>query len=192
VSEDADAWDERYRAQEAMPGQGPAAFLAENVGLLPDRGKVLDIAMGTGSNALFLAERGYEVTGIDISAVAVERAGREARERGLRLNAICADLRSYRLRPRSFDVVLVFYYLQRDLCPQIAGALSAGGVLVFETFTTEQRQFGWGPAKDDHLLRPGELRGLFPGLEELAFKEGVVQSERGKRAVAGLIARRRG
>ena len=148
--------------------------------------------MGTGSNALFLAERGYEVTGIDISAVAVERARREAQERGLWLNAVCADLRSYKVPPRFFDVVLVFYYLQRDLCPQIAGALSAGGVLVFETFTTEQRQFGWGPAKDEHLLRPGELRGLFPGLEELVFKEGVEESDRGRKAVAGLIARRMG
>ena len=61
---------------------------------------------------------------------------------------------------------------------------------MFESFTTEQRRFGWGPQREEHLLRPGELRSLFPGLETLEYREGVVESERGTKAVAGLVARK--
>jgi tellurite methyltransferase len=183
-------WDERYRTQEAVPERGPAGFLVENLHLLPPRGDVLDIAMGSGRNALFLAARGYEVTGIDISPVAIERCREEAACLGLHLEAARADLASYRLPESAFDVILNFYYLQRDLCPRIAEALRPGGLLVFETFTTEQRRHGWGPTQDDHLLRPAELRSLFPGLEQLVYREGIAESERGQKHVAGLLARR--
>lgn len=185
-------WDERYRTQEAVPERGPAGFLVENLHLLPPAGAVLDIAMGSGRNALFLAARGYEVTGIDVSPVAAERCREEAARLGLHISAICADLTSYRLPESAFDVILNFYYLQRDLCPRIEEALRPGGLLVFETFTTKQRRHGWGPTQDEHLLRPGELLALFPGLEQLVYREGIAESERGKKHVAGLVARRPG
>ena len=184
-------WDERYRREEAVPERGPSAFLVEHVALLPGAGRVLDAAMGTGRNALYLASLGYEVTGIDISPVAVERCRSEARRLGLRLEAICADLESYALPAAAFDVVLDFYYLQRDLCPRLVEALRPGGLLVFETFTLEQRRFGWGPQQEEFLLRPGELPELFPGLEALVYREGVVEeSERGPKAVASLVGRK--
>ncbi|MDO8616973.1 MAG: class I SAM-dependent methyltransferase [Dehalococcoidia bacterium] len=191
MSEDtAASWDDRYRTQEAVPERGPAPFLVENIGLLPRRGHVLDAAMGAGRNALFLAEKGYTVTGIDISPVAVERCRTEARlRRGVSIEAVCADLESYPLPGGAFDIVLVFYYLQRDLCPRLAAALRPAGILVFETFTTAQRACGWGPTRDDHLLLPGELRTLFPGTDELLYREGTVPSERGPKAVASLVAR---
>lgn len=192
INDTAAFWDERYRTQEAVPERGPAAFLVENLGLLPPRGDVLDIAMGSGRNALFLAARGYEVTGIDISPVAAERCREQAARLGLHISVICADLTSYRLPEAAFDVILNFYYLQRDLCPRIEKMLRPGGLLVFETFTTEQRRQGWGPTQDGHLLRPGELPSLFPGLEQLLYREGIAESERGKKHVAGLVARRPG
>ena len=183
-------WDERYRTQEAVPERGPASFLVESLHLLPPGGAVLDIATGSGRNALFLAARGYEVTGIDISPVAIERCREEAARLGRQVRAICADLASYRLPGSAFDVVLNFYYLQRELCPRIETMLRPGGLLVFETFTTEQRRHGWGPTQDEHLLRPGELPSLFPGLEQIVYREGIAESERGKKHVAGLVARR--
>jgi SAM-dependent methyltransferase len=186
-------WDERYRSEEAVPERGPASFLMEHRHLLPASGRALDVAMGTGRNALYLASLGYEVTGIDISGVAVERCRREAAKRGLRVETVQADLESYRLPEAAYDVVIDFYYLQRDLAPQIEAALRPGGVLVFESFTTEQRRFGWGPQQEEFLLRPGELRSLFPALEELAHREAAVESEsgRGMKAVAGLVGRAR-
>ena len=185
-------WDERYRTEEAVPERGPAQFLVEHRDLLPRRrrGRALDVAMGTGRNALYLASLGYEVTGIDVSGVAVERCRSEAAHRGLRVDAVQADLEAYELPPAAYDIVIDFYYLQRELTPALAAALRPGGVLVFESFTTEQRRFGWGPQQDEFLLRPGELRSLFPALEVLAYREGVVESDRGKKAVAGLVARK--
>ena len=185
-------WDERYRSEEAAPERGPTDFLVEHRRLLPPQEKALDVAMGSGRNALYLASLGYEVTGIDVSGVAVERCRAEAGRRGRRVEAVQADLESYQLPREAYDVVIDFYYLQRDLAPALVAALRPGGVLVFESFTTEQRRFGWGPMQDDFLLRPGELRSLFAGLEELVYREGLVESQsgRGTKAVAGLVARK--
>ncbi len=191
VKEDIAAyWDQRYRSQDAGI-RAPAEFLIENLALLPPRGRVLDVAMGTGRHALFLASRGYEVTGVDISPVAVQRCQEEASRLGLRVEAICADLTAWPWPASAFDIVLDFYFLQRDLCPRIASALRPGGVLVFETFTTGQRQFGWGPAEDNFLLRPGELPTLFPTLHVIRYREAIVpEGDRGPKAVASLIARK--
>ncbi len=186
----AESWDERYRQGEAGPEREPARFLLEHMDLLPAGGSALDVAMGTGRNALYLASLGYEVTGIDISPVAVERFRAEAERRGLRVEAVCADLASYELPREAYEIVLDFYYLQRELSPRLVEALRPGGVLVFETFTVEQRRFGWGPQQREFLLRPGELRELFGELEVLVYREGVVDSERGPKAVAGLVGRR--
>ncbi len=183
-------WDERYRREEAVPERGPAAFLVEYRRLLPPGGAALDVAMGTGRNALYLASLGYEVAGIDLSGVAVARCREEAVRLGLRVEAVRADLEANELPQAAYDVVIDFYYLQRDLAPQLEAALRPGGILVFESFTTEQRRFGWGPQREEHLLRPGELRSLFPGLEVLAYDEGLVESERGTKAVAGLVAKK--
>lgn len=194
VSDDAArVWDERYRDTSATGKRGPAQWLVNNVGLLPERGRVLDIAMGTGRNGLFLAERGYDVIGIDVSEVAVRQCQAEARRRGLSMEMIVASLETFALPPDAFDVILNFYYLQRDLVPAISTALRPSGVLVFETFTSEQRRFQWGPTSQDHLLKPSELPALFPGLDTLAYREEVVERESrpGSKAIASLVARRR-
>jgi len=150
------------------------------------------VAMGTGRHALFLAGRGYEVTGVDISPVAVQRCLEEASRLGVRIEAICADLMSWQWPSSAFDIVLDFYFLQRDLCPRMAAALRPGGILVFETFTTDQRQFGWGPTEDGFLLRPGELPALFPTLHVVRYREAIVtEDDRGPKAVASLLARKR-
>lgn len=192
VKEDiAGYWDERYRGrgEEERP---PADFLVRHADLLPGSGRALDVAMGTGRNALYLASRGYEVTGIDISPLAVERCQEEAQRRGLRIETICANLESYPLLEETYGVVVNLYYLQRELCPRLVEALRPGGVLMFETFTIEQPRFGWGPREEEFLLRPGELRELFPELEVLTYRESIEEEgERGMKAVAGLVGRKR-
>jgi SAM-dependent methyltransferase len=184
-------WDEKYRERQALPERGPSQFLVENAGLLPEGGRALDVAMGSGRNAVYLASLGFEVTGVEISPVGCEQALEAARETGVRIEAVCADLETWDVPVAAFDAVINFNYLQRDLCPRLAAALKPGGVLVFETFTVEQRQFGWGPKHDAFLLRPGELRELFPELEALVYREETRGTVRGMRAAAGLVALRR-
>ena len=189
MQDTAKEWDERYRQGRTMPDE-PAALLVENLSLLPKGGKALDIAMGTGRNALYLASLGFRVTGIDLSAVAVEKCRQKAERLGLPIEALVADLEHYPLPTEEYALIVNFYYFQRSLAPQIAAALKPGGVLVFESFTIDQLQFGWGPKSPDHLLRPGELRDMFPGLETLLYHEGIVQGDRGPKAVARLIGRK--
>jgi SAM-dependent methyltransferase len=183
-------WDERYRQGRTMPDE-PAALLVENLSLLPKGGKALDIAMGTGRNALYLASLGFRVTGVDVSAVAVEKCREKAERLGLPIEALVADLERSPLPSNEYDLIVNFYYLQRSLTAQIVAALRTGGVLVFESFTIDQLQFGWGPKSPDHLLRPGELREMFAEMEPLLYHEGVVQGDRGPKAVASLIGRKR-
>jgi tellurite methyltransferase len=185
-------WNERYSDTNATPNRGPARWLVDNLALLPTQGRVLDIAMGTGRNSLFIAERGYDVIGIDVSAVAARRCHAEAARRGVNVETIVASLENFAIARAAFDVILNFYYLQRGLIPAISAALLPGGVLVFETFTADQKQFQWGPASEHHLLKPSELRTLFPELQTLAYRETVVEreSERGSKAIASLVARK--
>jgi tellurite methyltransferase len=186
----ANEWDERYRQGRTMPDE-PAALLVENLSLLPKGGKALDIAMGTGRNALYLASLGFRVTGVDVSAVAVDKCREKAERLGLPIEALVADLERSPLPSNEYDLIVNFYYFQRSLAPQIVAALKPGGVLVFESFTIDQLQFGWGPKSPDHLLHSGELREMFAGLETLLYHEGVAQGDRGPKAVASLMGRKR-
>lgn len=181
-------WDQRC-LREASPRE-PSPLLVENAHLLPTVGRALDVAMGAGRHALFLAARGLEVIGVDISPVAVEMCRREAARRGLPITAICADITTYPIPQEAFDVVLDFYFLERELCPLLEGALRPGGLLFFETFTTVQLTLGWGPRNPHYLLHPGELPSLFPHLEPLLYREGLVHYGPRPRAIASLIARR--
>jgi hypothetical protein len=83
---------------------------------------------------------------------------------------------------------LVFRYLHRPLIPAIARVLAPGGLLIYETFTTEQRSLGTGPRNPDYLLEPGELPDLFSELELLDHWEGL-SGEIENAQVARIIAR---
>ena len=184
----ASIWDEKYRQ-----GEGPlepADLLVQYRHLLPEGGQALDVAMGIGRNALHLASLGFQVTGIDVSSVAVERCRAKAEQRNLTIETIVADLENFRLLSCTYDLLVNFYYLDRALAQQMVGALRPDGVLVFETFTVDQERFGWGPDRQEYLLQPGELKRLFVDLETLHYDEGVKESDRGHKAIASLIARK--
>jgi hypothetical protein len=72
---------------------------------------------------------------------------------------------------------------------ELAAALAPGGLLLYETFTVHQRELGYGPSRDEFLLQPGELPGLFPALEVSHHWEGRIESPR-EAHVAQLVARR--
>ncbi len=185
TSPDAAKWNERYQASVEAAFERPRDFLVEQAELLPDRGLALDLAMGLGGNAGFLIERGLRVTGVDVSEVAVRRA----KARWPQLQAAVIDLAVQRWPRCSFDVILNFYYCQRDLWPQFRSMLKPGGVLIMETLTikTLQTRPDYNP---DYLLAPGELRRAFADWEVLVYREGWTDTGRSSpRAVASLAAR---
>jgi len=162
----------------------PAQFLVDNVELLP-KGRVLDVAMGAGRNAIYLARMGFEVEGIDISAEAVNNALESARKVGVAIRARIADLeKSYHIEKGAYDVIICFNYLQRSLIPQIKDGLRKGGMVVYETFIVDQAQFG-KPKNPDYLLKHNELLDMFRDFRCLRYREGIIES---RKAVAGMIA----
>lgn len=183
--EDAIRWNERYRTNHAGDLQVPRPFLTEHVYLLPGSGLALDVAMGAGKNTAALLERGYRVIGVDISSTAVLRAKRSFPQ----LWAVIADLTQFHFPTHTFDLILNFYYLQRDLWPEFRRILKPGGILVFETLTRQMTEI-CPDISAPFLLEEGELRKAFQDWEILVYHEGWVSSENGKqKSIASLIAR---
>lgn len=178
-------WDSRYKTEEYIFGREPTAFLKEHIDLLP-KGKALDVATGEGRNAVFLAKNGFEVDCCDVSAVAIEKAKNLAKENNVRINAFVADLKDYKLPKNSYDAITCFYYLQRDLIPQIKDSLKAGGMIMYETFTVENAERGFdGPKNKEYLLKPNELLYFFMDFKIIYYRELVLDD---KKAIASLIA----
>ena len=141
--------------------------------------------MGRGRHALMLAERGFTVFGVDVRLDVLQDAASSAHAAKRRLRVWCADLTDYPLPTDCFELVVVTRYLQRELFPALRASLAPGGTILYETFTEAQRALGRGPTSPDHLLRVGELKTRFAGLDVLFYEE-VVEPE----AVARLVARR--
>ncbi len=165
-------------------GLEPARLLVENVELLP-KGRALDVAMGAGQNAIFLAKMGFDVEGVDISPEAVNTALSSARNAGVTIRVQVADLEgNYHVEKGVYDVIICFNYLQRSLIPQIKDGLRKGGIVVYETFIVDQTQFG-KPRNTEYLLKHNELLNMFRNFRCLYYREGIVES---RKAVASIIA----
>jgi SAM-dependent methyltransferase len=157
-------------------------------------GPLVDLACGSGRHALAAARAGLPVLGFDRCRESLRALREAAGAASPRLLGACADLETGRgipVRPMSCGAILVFRFLFRPLAPALEEALAPGGLLLYETFTTEQRALGHGPANPAFLLRPGELRELFPRLRVLAHWEGTTAGER-PQALARLAAQKRG
>lgn len=162
----------------------PAQFLVENIELLP-KGRALDLAMGAGRNAIYLAKMGFEVEGVDISPEAVRSAQESARKVGVTIRAQTANLESnYRIKEGAYDVIICFNYLQRSLISQIKGGLRKGGMVLYETFIVDQTRFG-KPTNPDYLLKHNELLDMFRDFRCLRYREGIMP---GPKAIASIIA----
>ena len=155
-------------------------------------GPVLDLACGRGRHTLASAQSGLTAIGLDRNAEALQALTRDAQATGLPVHCIRSDMESdagFPLRPGSLGGVLVFRYLWRPACAQIAALLKPGGWLLYETFTVRQRQWNQGPRNPDYLLEEGELPQLFPQLQVQEFKETPGTPEQ-PTALASLLAQR--
>jgi 2-polyprenyl-3-methyl-5-hydroxy-6-metoxy-1,4-benzoquinol methylase len=181
-------WDKRYD-QESDVSKEPSLFLKQQVHELP-RGMALDLAMGTGRNAIFLAENGYVVDGIDSSEVAIEKVRSFAQRESLPINAKHANLTNYQILENTYDVILNFYFLERSLFPHIMKGLKQGGMLLFETYTIEQPEYG-RPHNPAYLLKPNELLQSFMELHIIYYHERIDKQKGGTKAIASLLAQKR-
>ncbi|MCP3977706.1 MAG: methyltransferase domain-containing protein [bacterium] len=173
-------------------GITPSSFLVENYDLLR-KGLVLDVAMGEGRNAIYLATRGFDVDGVDVNPKAVAAARAAARRLGAPIRALVGNCEdgTYEIPFSSHDSIIVFNYLHRPLFDGIKNGVVPGGVVIYQTFTKEQTRFG-RPKNPDYLLDPAELKSIFADWEILRYREfiGPARSRGEMRAVAGIVARK--
>ncbi len=174
-----------------MTAQSAAGLLLDHLELLVDLDRslpVLDLACGTGRNGLALAEHGISVVFADRSAADLEVIGQRLAEGELPGRVWQVDLEQPGIDPfaeKCFAAILGFNYLHRPLFPAIQKAVMPGGLVVYETFTLEQRQFG-RPKNPDFLLQPGELAALFHDWEIIFQFEGVGKYP--DRGIAQIVA----
>jgi len=151
---------------------------------------ILDLACGDGHNGMYLASKGFPVILADRSEEALQQASHSAGSLEIPVEIRLIDLEQESINPlenQMFSAILVFRYLHRPLIPCIRKSLRKDGILVYETFTVEQVQFG-KPKNPDHLLKPGELLSWFRDWEVIYTFEGVVGEP--PKAIAQLVCRK--
>ncbi|MFT5113495.1 MAG: tellurite methyltransferase [Parasphingorhabdus sp.] len=164
MHEDIQRWNKKFAGREISTAPDPDDCLIDNL-YLPGIGDALDIASGSGQNAIYLAQKGLNVTAIDGSETGMQLAEGLADNCGVAINRIVTDLDNYQLIG-SFDLIIVLHYLNRDLFRQIPTHLKPGGVLVAKTFNEDFLQ-GRPSFNPDFVLKPDELLTLFSGLDVL-------------------------
>ena len=181
-------WNQKYREN---PGAWlePDPFLAWAFSgyiqpLFPRGGSALDLAGGAGRHSIWLAKQGWDVTLIDISETGVELAQQNAGPLAPHIHCVIDDLTQFQATQTQFDVVMGFFYLERDIFPAILQAVRPGGLLLYKTYTIDQLKLAGGPKEPSHLLLPGEILRLASGMRVLHYGETVAE-----KATAEIVAR---
>ncbi|HZU27115.1 MAG TPA: methyltransferase domain-containing protein [Bryobacteraceae bacterium] len=181
-------WDARYRAREREEDfvERPSSLVVSALGSVTP-GRVLDLACGTGRNAIWLAQHGWRVTAVDGSQAAITALLARAAREGVAVETRVADLGSgeFQVEPNAWDAILDCYYLQRDLFPGIRNGVRPEGLALAIVHIVEP-----GEAPSYKNAARGELRGFFEDWEILHYYEGAPADEAHRRAVAQIVARR--
>lgn len=187
---DREKWDERYASGAYEGRRYPTQLLTDWIDDLP-KGRALDVACGAGRNSLYLAEHGYAVDAIDISAVALERARSSAAERGLDVNWIEMDLETEKVPSDHYDLIVIVRYTHPTLVADLIGQLADGGFLLCEEHLLTHCDVV-GPTSAAFRTRPNELLGLSTGLRVIYYHEGLVEDPDGRTAALAQLIGCRG
>ena len=178
---DRDDWNARYSGAELLWKAEPNRFLVEEIaGLQP--GRALDVACGEGRNAVWLAGRGWRVTGVDFSDVALSKARRLADDRAASVDWVNADLADWDPPEDVFDLVIVFYLQlpeaeRHRVYGRMAGGLVSGGTMLVVGHDSENLTGGYGGPQDPRFLFSAQdVAGDLPGLK-------IVKAEQVRRPV---------
>jgi SAM-dependent methyltransferase len=195
-------WEARFRVPDYAFGKEPNYFLASCKPLLPRSGKALAVADGEGRNGVWLAEQGLDVLSVDFSPSAQLKGEALARERGVNIAFLRADVHGWAYPEATFDVVVeIFTQFSEpaDRDRKWAGmrkALKPGGLLIIQGYTPKQLQYGTGgPKQVENLYTRALLEGAFGDFRDLTIVEQELEiyegtSHGGMSAVINLTARK--
>lgn len=172
-------WNDKYRNSSRVAAMRPPEFLIshadEVLRMIPDHPHVLDLAAGAGRNSVFLAERGCRVLAVDFALEGLRNCVRQAAMKGLQVQAVAVDLKTFAFPTDKYDLLVNFFFLQREIFPAMVNALNPGGILVFETYTSHYQAVRKEHSMQrEYLLEPGELQASFPGLTTVFHEETAV------------------
>lgn len=163
-------WDKRYEEREFVWSIEPNRFVeAELQDVSP--GEALDLASGEGRNALWLAERGWQVMAVDFSAVGMEKAQRRAEAQGLEVNWVLEDVLHFEPERGAFDLVLWSYlhlpeHERRLVVAKAREAVAPGGTLLFVAHDLSNLEHGYGgPQSAEVLCTPQDVVADLPGFD---------------------------
>jgi SAM-dependent methyltransferase len=194
---DQQQWDEAYASTELVWTAEANRFVVEELAGLP-AGHALDLGSGEGRNAIWLAERGWQVTAVDFSAVGLAKAAKLAARRGVTgVRWVGADLREYQPGPAAYDLVLLAYvHLPPDefgaLLQRAASALAPGGTLLVVGHDVDNIAHGHGGPQDPRILhRVQDVVAALPGLtiERAGQARRPVPTGDGERAAIDTVVR---
>jgi SAM-dependent methyltransferase len=191
-------WDRRYAGSELVWTAQPNRFLvAETTGLTP--GRALDLACGEGRNAIWLAEQGWSVTGVDFSGVALAKAAQLAAARGVAVEWVEADLLGYEPEPAAYDLVVVLYLQiaaagRGTVLRTAAAAVAPGGALLVVAHDSSNLEHGYGGPRDPAVLYgsddvAGDLEPTGLELERAEVVHRPVETPDGERTALDLLVR---
>ncbi|MFT5505783.1 MAG: tellurite methyltransferase [Gammaproteobacteria bacterium] len=185
---DRDKWNHRY-ANDSQRKSNPVSLLEA---WLPKVkvGRALDVACGSGRNSLFIAEAGFEVDGIDISAEGLKIAKARSDQKNLAINWIESDLDQAYPFDDCYDLIVVLWYVNLPLIVQLAHQLTLGGYLICEEHLQSDGQL-IGPTNDAFRVAPNALKVAAGHLEILHYDESIRPTEEKQYlASAQLVARK--
>ncbi len=194
---DRDKWNARYLAGAYEERTHPSALLEHWAGRLQVTGlvpKAIDLACGSGRNALFLARRGWRVDAVDISPVALARLRAAAEAENLPVNCVERDLEPASsaldgFANRNYDLALSMRYTDVPLVGALPRVITPGGHLIAEMHLITEKTVA-GPRNPRFRVTPGELRKAGAALELLYYHEGLVTDPDGRTvALAQLVGR---
>jgi len=178
-------WDQRYSSDSYAYGTKPNDFLMELSGKLPG-GKVLCLAEGEGRNAVWLAEKGYQVTAVDASDIGLQKADKLAKERGVEITTVHADLADYDIGTQQWDAIIsIFCHLPPDLRQDVhrrcVKGLRDNGMILLEAYTPLQLEYKTGGAPVAEMMMDMQSLGSeLIGLEFLHLQECVREIHEGE------------
>jgi SAM-dependent methyltransferase len=184
-------WDERFESGAYPQDPDPSAVLRRYVDACPD-GRALDVATGTGRNAVFLAESGFEVDAIDQSREGLRIARENASERGVaeRVNWIQADVPSFEFPRETYALVTVSFYRVLDRLSDLKRTLCPGGVLFLQHHLRTSDPVESGPSTDRYRLAANGLLHVCLDLTVLFYEERTeTRPDDRESAVATVVAR---